>query len=215
MIRIAHVALRLLERARERGQVGLNRGGQQAERQHRAQQADHLLRSRAGSGCPGPAAGCIRSRSRHSVVVMHTLSMAESGRGQPLPGGDGRPRRRVDQQRLQRAALALARGGVGGDLHPAGERRQHDEQRDEVEDDGGALLGARDLHLLHPERRDDRRAHAPRRSAAARPPRCCSAASSARTRCTFGPRGVARAVGDHAAARPASTRGTTWRSPRG
>ncbi len=85
-----------------------------------------------------------------------------------MPVSECRSRGRIDEQRLERSPLALARGRIHRDLHAAHERRKDHEQRNEIQNLRRALLRARDFDILHLQRR--RRSTGSRRG---RPAACC------------------------------------------
>ena len=106
--------------------------------------------------CSGPmrnrmpisSSGRNRGRFAHSTVVSAGARHGGERRGEPLAADEHQARRRVDEQRLERAALALAGRRVGGDLHAADEARHDDEHRDEGQDLRRPLLRRRDLDVL-------------------------------------------------------------------
>ena len=81
-------------------------------------------------------------------AVTATASIAAPRRGQAFADRQRTPRHGVDEQRLERPALALAGRGIGRDLHRARERRQQNHQRDHRQEPRGALLRSGHLHFL-------------------------------------------------------------------
>ena len=89
-----------------------------------------------------------------------TPTAEEATAASHLPATSSKRGNRIDQQRFERAALALAGGRVGGDVHAADECRQGEKHRNHIEDGGGALLGAGYFDVLHIEDAGDGRADA-------------------------------------------------------
>ena len=72
------------------------------------------------------------------------------------------------QQRLQRAALALARGRVDREVEAAHQRREQDDVAQHPEQQRRARRGRRDVHVVDDDRLHDRRRDPARQQAEAR-----------------------------------------------
>ena len=199
----AHVALRFLERSRERGDVRLDRRWTAGTAAAPRASMPIICAARAESGCRDPAAACTRSIASTSAVVS-TRSACRDGRGEPLPrrdrrrgagltsSGSSEPRSRSPA--VESVAICIPPVKAAITMNSGMKLRIV----------GRALLRARDLDVLDLARRGDDRADAARDQ-----PQAADLAAVAlqqpRTRCIFG-RGSGASCRRPGAPAPASTR---------
>jgi hypothetical protein len=124
MVALAWASLKLRAADGDRHQHGGQRAGQRQQQQQeaaglgKAELEQGRQRLAAQQPLPGQEAQAGQHRDQH----------AHAGHGGPLAQHQGAARRRVHQQRLERAALALARRGVQRRVQRAIEHRhQHEE----------------------------------------------------------------------------------------
>ena len=192
----AQVTLRLLERLGEGRDIHLDRGDQRTERQHDGQGAHQLGGSEHELDAQVLQRDVLEQGDQQAAGDQHAQHGGR-GAGEPLAAGNRAARCRVHQQCLERAALTLTGGRVGGDRHRPREGRDHPEQWNEPENHRRALLRTRDLDVLDLHRRRHDRV-----DAAADQPEAANLVAIAQEQrpnpLHLGPVVLARAIGDQA-----------------
>ena len=190
----AKPGLGFLVGARERGDDREERRGDQRERRDDQEHAPDHARPEVR--------GHAESLERHGLQRQRDRGGHERERGQHHHG-----RRRdlaVDQvladhgqgqQRLQRAALALARRRVDREVEAAHQRREQDDVAQHAEQQRRARRGRRDVHVVDHDRLHDRRRDAARQQAQVRDPRRIARDHGGNSRAVLAGLGV-RAVGE-------------------
>ena len=104
---------------------------------------------------PSCSSGTKRSMRRLNTSVSSEATRPNTHVAEPLAGGQGRPRHRIDQQRLERPALPLAGGRVDRHVEPSDERGHDQEHRQPGEQPRPRLRRGREIQIVDPDCLDD------------------------------------------------------------